>query len=223
MKSKSHTKCPVCFTANFPHINNYYICNVCDSFYLFPIKSKDYTNGYWDAYYSQYMINTDVVINYQELINNNKNLFTEDVLEIGSGIGYFIRALNETKVANIGIDNNSAAITYAKLYNQADLDYMDVEDAFDMIEMKDIIRVKTVCIYNTLECFRTPIQTMKYIKRFAKKYIHIIVSSQCAHSLTSTNFCMYNSNTIVMLAEKIGCDIIKINKDGDKFEVIFKV
>ena len=219
MKSKSHTKCPICDTANPPHINNYHLCRVCDSFYLFPIKSKDYTQGYWDAYYAQYMTDSCHVLNYHTLIDANKHLFTENVIEIGSGIGYFIRALNEVNIPNIGVDNNHTAITYAKLYNKAKIDYMDIEDPFDMIEMAGKIKAKTVCIYNTLEGLRTPVQTMKYIKQFSEKYIHIIVSNQSVHTLTSTNFCMYSEATIVALADKIDCVVKGIVKDGEKYEV----
>jgi len=223
MKSKSHVKCPICNTANLPHINNYHICRTCNSFYLFPIKTKDYTDGFWDAFYSQFYIDSDRILDCHDLVNDNKHLFTEDVLEIGSGIGYFIRALNEMNISNIGIDNNRSAITYAKLYNKANIEYFDVENPFDMVKMDDRVRVKTVCIYNTLECFRTPVQTMKFIKRFAKAYIHIIVSSQSVHSITSTNFCMYNEDTIRVLAANIGCIVERIIKDGEKLDVILKI
>ena len=135
MKSKSHTKCPICNTANSPHVNNYHICRTCGSFYLFPIKTKDYTDGYWDAFYAQYMVDSSHVSGYNDLINDNKHLFTENVLEIGSGIGYFIRACNELNIPNIGVDNNHTAVTYAKLYNQVNLEYFDVENPFDMVKM----------------------------------------------------------------------------------------
>jgi len=223
MKSKSHFKCPICFTANEPHINNYFICSECDSFYLFPIKSKDYVEGYWDAYYFNIQYQSSMIDYYDGLINENKNIFNQEVLEIGSGLGYFIRVCNSLSIRNMGVDRNRSAIICAKLLNNVSIDYMDVEDPFSMIEMAGKFKVKTICLYNVLEGFQTPVQTMKYIRQFSDKYIHLIVSAREIEGIKPTNFCMYSQKTIETLANKIDCNIDRIINDGKTYQVTLTV
>ena len=145
------------------------------------------------------------------------------MLEIGSGLGYFIRVCNQLSIRNMGVDRNRSAIACAKLLNNVSIDYMDVEDPFSMIEMSGKFKVKTVCLYNVLEGFQTPVQTMKYIKQFSDKYIHFTVSAREVEGIKPTNFCMYSQKTIETLANKMGCNIERIVNEDKKFQVTLEV
>jgi len=220
VKSKSHTKCPICYTANSPATENYYRCGVCDSFYMFPIKLKDYTNGYWDAYYYSGNINNDHVDQFANIIARKKKVFNDSVLDVGAGHGYFLYAHGGEVM---GLDNNAIAIDRAKLTFGVHIDELDVEDPFTMIQIQGTLKVKTVTLHHTIECFRTPVQTMKYLKTFADEYFHILVQKPTVTSLKPVNFCLFNVKTIEVLSDKIGCELVEFEQNEDYIEAVLSV
>jgi len=212
MKSKSHHKCPICFTTNQPRVGNFFSCTKCKALYTFPIKSKDYTTGYWDAFYNTCQVNKSKIDFFKHIIDSNKEVFSDTILDVGAGHGYFIKALGREI---IGVDNNLSAINRAYLDYNVKIDEFDVEDPFAMIRNKDAIRVKTVCLHHTLECLRTPVQTLKYLMNFSEKYVHIIAQRPTAQAIVDFNFCLYNKETIEILAEKVGGKIVKFEEKDD--------
>ena len=221
MKNKSHHKCPICNTTNSPKHENYFSCSICKAFYMFPIKTKDYSNGYWDSYWKHYdptNRGSGQIEIFKNMIKTNDSIFNNTTIEIGSGCGYFLEAMKHLNKSVIGIESNHMAIELCKHRYDIDIEYLDIEDPFTMVRIQGT-KANTICLYNTLEFLRTPVQAIKYLKSFSPKYFHIVVYKQYSNPFGNMEFCSYEKKTVEKLSDNCGLDIKEYNENAVEITV----
>ena len=178
-------------------------------------KGKNYTKHY-SGHYKKRVKNI-----YLPKINFLKKIINEkfDVLEIGCGAGYFLKACELKKIKAQGIDVNKALLKEAKknlVFNEAI--HLDKNNICPIIEKSNC---KVLSLISTLEHLQEPNKILKAVKKSNIKYVFFnvpllsfsifienVFQKIYPRTLNASHTHLYSEKSINYLARKFNFEII---------------